>query len=1073
MKKSLLKNNIKTIIKSRRRFFSILVMAFLGVGFYAGLVATSPDMENSLDTYLDNSNMYDINVISTLGLTDEDVQAIKEIDGVKEAYPGISKDSNSLFNEKESVCKVIEYDENVNTPVVIAGRLPQTKDECLLDENYALNQNASDYIGKEITLLNDDKKEDTDEDVFKEKKFKVVGVVTSPIYISNTRGNTTLGNGTVAYYIYVNKSVINTDYYTEINVILDGTKENVTGNVQYNQKVQEVKTSIQSIKEERENARYLSIVDKANKKLAEAEDEYEKNKKEAEDSLNDASKKITNAKEELSTNEEKIKSAESKLLREEKNANSEFLNYENKLKEGRETLATKEKELEDGSSKFEEEKKNYNLTLTEINNNLNNLNLNLDALKKQKTLLEAAGEDTSQIDTNILNLTQKIEELNSNKIRIEEGLKQAETNISSGKIELENAKNELERNQKELESKRKEALNKFSTAKAEINNSKQRIEDAKLKLEQNEKEFETKRNEVNLKLEDAKAKLNEAKDKIKQIEKAKWYILTREDNSGYTNIFDAIKTMNNIATLFPVIFYFVAVLISLTSMTRMIEEERIEIGTLKSLGYTNTQIIYKYIMYSFLACVIGGVLGMSVGFYVLPTIVWSLYSLLYTIPHFYISYKFGIGITGIAIAFLCIGGATLIVAIKELKNSPATLMRPKPPKNGKRILLERIGFIWNKISFSNKVTIRNIFRYKKRAMMTIIGIAGCTGLMLTGFGIKNSVEDIPQMQFGNVFKYDASISLLNQNNINDIEKYVSESEKIEALNKVCASTGSLKKGSKTVNVNVFVPENNDTFDNVCNLEDVETNKKILLSNDGIVITDKAAESLNINKGDTITLVGSDDIEYELKVVAIAKNYVSHYVYMSKEFYESNIKSYSTNMIFLNMENIQNEEELKITEDLLNIEGVASVSLTSTLMKTISDMLNTMNYVVVVLIVSSALLAFVVLYNLANINIAERKREIATLKVLGFYENEVDSYINKENVIFTILGIIFGLVFGYFLTDAIVASVEIDSLRFLRHIKELSYIYSAIITCIFSFIVNFIIHFVLQKIDMIESLKSVE
>lgn len=357
--------------------------------------------------------------------------------------------------------------------------------------------------------------------------------------------------------------------------------------------------------------------------------------------------------------------------------------------------------------------------------------------------------------------------------------------------------------------------------------------------------------------------------------------------------------------------------------------------------------------------------------------------------------------------------------------------------------------------------------------MTIIGIAGCTGLMLTGFGIRDSVDDIPNAEFKEIFKYDAAITLSNTDSLPEIEEYLQNNENIESYVTVCATTAKLSNGSKNYNVTVFVPETLDNYTTVYNLMDFKTGENVSIGNDGIIITDKVADMLGISAGDNIKFIDSEDKEYQFNVSNIVKNHVSHYVYMSKEFYESNLKQYQTNIIYFNTKDISEDEQNKISEDILGYDGVASVSLISALMNSVSDMLNTMNYVVVILIVASAMLDFVVLYNLANINIAERQREIATLKVLGFYDKEVDNYINKENIIFTIVGVALGLVFGTFLTSAIISSIEIDTLKFMRNIKPISYVYSSIITIFFSFIVNFIIHFVLKKIDMIESLKSVE
>lgn len=850
MKSSLIKNNLKSISKTRRRFISILIMAFLGVGFYSGLVATSPDMVDSLDKYLDKSKLYDINVVSTLGLTDDDLNAIKNIEGISAAYGIQSKDSIVDFNEKENVCKIIEYNENINVPTLSEGRLPENSNECLLDSKYSIEGNAEGNIGKIISIQNDDKNSDGSQ-VFEQKELKVVGIVESPLYISSQRGNTSIGNGNISFYIYVKDDVINLDYYTEICLQVKGAEEKVTNSDEYLELVNPVIQKAENIKEERENARYDELVNNA--------------------------------------------------------------------------------------------------------------------------------------------------------------------------------------------------ISRLSNLKMEYNGKDKEIE----------------------------GKFSDGQNEIKNIEKCKWYIQDRLDNSGYTNIFDATKTMSNISKIFPIIFYIVAILISLTSMTRMIEEERIEIGTLKSLGYNNFQIVSKYVIYSFLASVIGGIIGMSVGFYLLPNIVWILYSIIYTMPEFYATYRLSIGIIGTVIAFACIGGATIIVAFKELKEMPSVLMRPKPPKNGKRILLENIKFIWKKLNFSKKVTIRNIFRYKKRAIMTIVGIAGCTGLMVTGFGIKDSVVDIPNAQYGGIFKYEYSISLSNTDGLNDLEEYLKSYEKVEDYCKINATTGKLKNNDLDYNVTIFIPNENNEFNNVCNMIDRTTGEKITLNDNGIVITDKIADMLGVNEGDEITLIDSDNSEFKLKIEAITKNHVSHYVYMSKNFFEKNIKLYKTNMIFLNTKEFSNDETNEFQEKILSYKGVTTVTSINTLMSMIDNMLSTMNYVVVILIIASALLAFVVLYNLANINIGERIREIATLKVLGFYDKEVDNYINKENIIFTFIGVAIGLVFGTFLTNVIIASIEIDNLRFMINIRPISYLYSAIITISFSIIVNWIIHFALKKIDMIESLKSIE
>lgn len=591
IKKSLLKNNLKSIYKTRRRFISILVMAFLGVGFFAGLVATSPDMLDSLDKYADSSNLYDINIISTLGLTNDDITAFQALDGVENAYGIQTKDSISKIDDKESICKVIEYNENVNTPVIVAGRNIENENECLIDPAVVrTGKGVEEYIGKKIILENDDL-DSNDNPIFTQKEFEIVGIAETPVYISNERGNTSIGNGTVSFYIFT-KDVINMDYYTGVYVTAKGAKETVTNSDEYLSIINSVTSEIEAIKETRENARYQSLVDEATAKVNDAQKEFDDKKQEVENELQDAENQIKNAENQIASSERKIQNGEKELNTQIEQANAQF--------------ASAKAQIENAENQLE----------------------------------VAPLEDT---------------------------VKEAQ------KAELLKQKQALETSQKEAEAK-------FEQAKTEIANNKAEIRKAKSKLSSSKAEFEDKKQEAQNKLNEAQAKIDDAKNEISKIEKCKWYIQDRLDNSGYNNIFDAIKTMSNISKMFPVIFYIVAVLISLTSMTRMIEEERIEIGTLKALGYTNVQIISKYIIYSLLACIIGGTLGMVVGLYLLPNIVWALYSMIYNIPKFYCSFRFDIGLLGIIISFICIGGATVLVAINELKQMPSVLMRPKPPK---------------------------------------------------------------------------------------------------------------------------------------------------------------------------------------------------------------------------------------------------------------------------------------------------------------------------------------------------------------------------------------------------------
>mgnify|MGYP001026728107 CR=1 FL=1 len=698
MKKSLIKNNFKTILKTRRRFISMLVMAFLGVGFYSGLVATSPDMQDSLDKYCDKSKMYDIKIVSTLGLTDEDVNAIKEIDGVNDAYGLQTKDSMAIIDDKDSPCKVIEYNENINVPAVIAGKLPQNSNECLLDKKYVNTNNIEDYIGKTIVLQNEDKDEN-DNEIFTQKEFKITGIAESSLYISSQRGNTSIGNGNLSFYIYVKDDVIKLDYYTEMGVIVKNTEEIVTNSEEYLEKINPVIKEIDNIKEKREEARYNTLVDKANQKLLDAKDEYNKNKLDVDNKLNSAQKKIDDAKDVIQKSEEKLNKSEKELNSKEVNANKKFEDAENKLKLAEKQIIENEEKLKTAKEKFEKNEKTANESLKKLNEQITTLTTNINKLQTQKETMISNGLDITKIDTEIVKLQITLKTLNKTKIESEGKLKKAKKEIEENENKIIVAKGTLKNQKSTLQTEKTNAYNKIKKARADIKSGKEKLQKSKTELEEKEEEFIKNKNEAENKLNEAQEKLNDAEDEIGKIEKAKWYVQDRLDNSGYSNIFDAIKTMSNISKMFPVIFYFVAVLISLTSMTRMIEEERIEIGTLKSLGYNNFQIVSKYIIYAFFACVFGGIIGMSVGFYLLPNIVWILYSMIYTMPEFYTTYRLGIGLMGTLIAFICICGVTVFVAYGELKQMPSVLMRPKVPKKRKKDTFRKNNIYMEKTKF--------------------------------------------------------------------------------------------------------------------------------------------------------------------------------------------------------------------------------------------------------------------------------------------------------------------------------------------------------------------------------------
>ncbi len=686
-------------------------------------------------------------------------------------------------------------------------------------------------------------------------------------------------------------------------------------------------------------------------------------------------------------------------------------------------------------------------------------------------------EEKSLLEETKKSLENQKQQAETTKQQLESGISQINSGIETGKQELETGKQKIQNAKEELQSQKSQLEKTKKSTYAQIESAKTKLEEAKQEIATGEEELNKSKEEFEAKITDAESKLIDAKEKIAEIENPKWYILDRYANSGYNSFIQDTESIANIGKVFPIVFFVVATLISLTSMTRMVEEQRTQIGTLKALGYNKLQIASKYVMYASLACIIGGMLGMCVGFVLLPKIIWMMYEMMYQMTDISLSFNFEQGGIGLLLISICIIGATIYAVMRELIYTPATLMRPKAPKKGKRVLLEKIPFIWKRLNFTQKVTVRNIFRYKKRFLMTIIGIFGCTSLILAGFGLRDSIRHILPSQFEKVFCYDTQISLKNGLENEQKEEYIKNLKQDERVNEVVETYMKLLTvihESNEEEVQVIVPNQQEEIEKVISLNDVETKEKVELKENEICITDKAAQLLNVKVGDTVTLKNGDDEEKQVKISNIVENYISHYVYMSKSTYESLYgEEYSTNVLLVQNKDISDSEEEALAKEIIEQKEVSSITRTSSMMSILDDTMVSLNYVVVILIVSAGLLAFVVLYNLSNVNISERIRELATIKVLGFYDREVYSYITRETILLTLIGIALGLVGGYFLNYFILGTCEINMLRFAKIIKPMSYIYSALITVGFTIIVNIITYFALKKIDMIESLKSVE
>lgn len=1017
MKRALLKDTFREIKNTKKRFLSILLMAFLGVGFFAGIKATSPDMQKTIDNYYDESNLYDIEIMSTLGLTDEDIESLEKIEEVEKACGIYSTDVAVEVNGEETISKVYSIDDNINKITLTSGTIPSNFNECLVEESFLKSNNLQ--IGDYIEL---DTK--TDDEVFKEKKVKIVGTVSSPLYISRSRGNTKLGSGTINYYMYVPQENINSEIYTGIYITVKDANKLNTCLDEYKDYIEEVKDKIEEIKQEREQARYNSLVSEAQSKIDEAEEELNTQKQNAEKQINDAEIELQNAKNE-------INAAKNNLSEQKSTTNKQ-------IEENRAQLEAQKQSLEQA-------KQEYQVKEAEAINQINNLKAQIEALKIDEV---ANAAQIEQLEALVL---------------------QIQTEIQNGKVMLEQWEAQIINGEKELE-------NAIQTANKEFANAQTKIDSAEAEYNDGIATLEEKKQEFNEKIADAERKIANAEEDIKSIETAKWYILDRYSNSGFNGFVQDTQSIANLGKIFPIVFFVIAILISLTSMTRMVEEQRGEIGTLKTLGYTGLQIANKYIIYALLACIIGGTIGMEVGFVLLPKVIWKMYCLMYMVPNFVVEFNVYYGAIGLFAIIACVLGATIFSIKKEIKQMPAVLMRPKAPTVGKRVLLEKVKFIWNRLSFIQKITVRNMFRYKKRFLLTIIGILGCTSLILAGFGIRDSITSLIPEQYGNIFKYDMMITTKTDLSAEEIQEFKADLENREEIEKVVETyTASLEiyKENGYESANLVVANNTEDFYDVIELKDKKTKERLQLNNNEIIITDKLSELVDVKIGDTVILRNSDNEEASATIGAIAKNNINHYIYMTKDLYNNLYGDYESNVLYVKNIELTEEQEEALSKEVIDTGYVAGVITTSNAKAIVDDMMSSLNYVVIVLIVSSGLLAFVVLYNLANVNISERIRELATIKVLGFYDNEVYEYLNRETIILTIVGIILGLVGGYVLSSFIMGTCEVNILRFDKVVNIKSYINAILITVIFTLIVNVFTYFTLKKIKMIESLKSVE
>lgn len=1284
--KALHKDFWMEIRKSKARFISIFLIVALGVAFFSGIQASSPDMRYSGDAYYEAAKLMDLKIQGTLGLTQRDVKAVSDIDGVELAEGSYSTDVMSGEDDARKVLHLESISSNFNLLTADEGRIPEKSGEIFLDKPFAKNRGYK--IGDTISVS-----EDGDSELLKKTTYTVVGIGSSPLYISFNRGNTTLGSGEVSGFGYILPEDFEQEAFTQIYIMVHESGDVISYTDAYDNLIKKIRKRVEGIEKEQCSLRYEEIVAEANEKLDDARKELEDGKKESEEKLGDAKKKLddgqkkygdgkkeyedgkqqlSDAKKELTDGKQQLadgrkqiedgwsqlnsakqqvedglsqlNAARSQLADSEAQINEkqseltagyeqltaakqQVSDGEAQLREAEKTLESKQAELDSGREQLETGKNTIKETKTaltgqkeqceaglvqvsegesQINSSeeaLSGQQAQLDELTSQKEALSSqaaelqaqydagaeAGkteEELAELSTQIQTLNGQIsameEQINAGQAQIdgaqaeltakkselaqtraelesslgqinegfsqikeqEETLSRTEAQLNEGQEELDKGKKELETKKAELSAAKEEIaanqatlddgqsqldsaraqlssgrqqleekqaqLNagqaeiqanteKLTSSQAELDANEQKLldgekeireneqklkdakkdlEDAKKKLSDGKKEYQDGKKEADDKIAEAQQKIEDAQKEVDDIETPEWIITDRNDLPEYSDFGDNAERLKNIGKVFPMIFFLVAALISLTTMTRMVEEQRTQIGTMKALGYGKASIASKYLSYAFLATVGGSIAGVLFGEKVLPFIIIQAYGIMYWNigDHMQLDYELQYALIASGAAVICTMGATLFSCAKTLAETPASLMRPPAPKEGKRILIERISFIWKHLSFSWKSSMRNLFRYKKRLFMTIFGIAGSMGLMLVGFGLYDSIMDIAILQYDQIQHYDAMV--INDEDATDSQekdllKFLDGNSEIDHYTRVQLTKMTAPKEKGSVSIYVYVPENTENFKEDVTLRDRKSHEQYELTDDGAVICEKTASLIGVKTGDEITLE-KDNRKYKVKITAVTENYMGHYVYMTPPCYEKTFgeKPEYSSTVYTMKEDAESDLET-LGNAILKYPAALSISYTSSTAGQVERMLGSLGAVIWVLIISAGMLAFVVLYNLNNINITERQRELATLKVLGFYDGEVSQYVFRENILLSFIGILAGAVFGIFLHRYVITTVEVDAVMFGRNIKPISFVYSGLITFGFSMFVNMVMHFKLKKINMVESLKSVE
>lgn len=1008
MKSSIRKTTLREIRLSLGRYLAILAIVALGVGFFSGLKVTTPAMVQTGGAYMNENELFDLRLLSTMGfdkdapqkllaeaetfLNEDGEKSIRAIEGsVSTDFLVVSEDDQEFALMGHTLLEV------QNGVKLTAGRLPHNGVECVVDASAY----SEDAIGSKI-VLSKNNDEDT-LDLFVYDEYEIVGLVDTSYYVNYERGSTSLGNGKLSGFVFFPAESFDSDYYTEIFLRL--SKDYEVYSEEYDAAIEAVTDWAEPLTEEIAYSRYDRIYSEAEEKIADAEAELEEKVADAKKDLEDARIKIEEGQTQLDDANQKISDGEADIA----SAEKEIADQEKTLADTKQTLSDSRAQLEGALAP------------------LNAAPALAPQLQAQKAYLE---EQLAQVAA-------------------------GEAQVADGEAQIAEAKKELQKGRKELEE------------------NKEKLKEASGKLEEGQQEYEDGEKELEKQTKEAEEKIADAKEELAEVEEPDTYVLDRDTNVGYACFENDSAIVEGIGNVFPIFFFLVAALVCITTMNRMVEEQRTQIGVLKALGYSERTIMGKYLFYSGSAAIAGAVIGYIIGCVVFPTVIWEAYKIMYNMGDITLLFDPWLAVISMAAALLCSMGATWMSCRFELRSVAAQLIRPKSPKSGKRILLEKIPFLWKRMSFLVKVSVRNVLRYKKRFFMMLIGIGGCTGLLLTGFGVKDSVVDVASFQYEKIQTYDISATL--KDDCSESDRLVLGEimgDQIEYFALVSEKSMDLTGPDAVKSVTVIVPENTEAMPEFLHLENTE-GELLSWPEEGFgILTEQIADKCGIKIGDTVSLRNEDGESLEITIADISVNYVYNYLYISPETWKSQMGE-EPEYKGLYIIGAKEADMHELSAALLSDDLVASTSVSKDFMERIGNMMRSLDYIVLLIIVCAGSLAFIVLYNLTNINITERIREIATIKVLGFYPSETASYVFRENIILTALGAVLGLGLGNLLHRFVMAQINVDMISFDVRILPVSYLYSIALTFVFMIIVDMVMKVKLERINMAESLKSIE